>query len=92
MVGDYGSISGVQQMQAEIYTRGPISCGIEATARMEKFKGILSFFSLRFKILGGYVYAEYDPSPSINHIIAVVGWGVEANNGTAYWVFISFYD
>jgi cathepsin X len=73
MVGDYGSISGVTQMQAEIYARGPISCGIEATPTLEKFRG-------------GYVYSEYDPTPEINHIIAVVGWGVEANNGTAYWI------
>jgi len=72
-VGNYGSISGVQQMQTEIYARGPISCGIEATAGLEKYQG-------------GYVYSEYDPSPGINHIIAVVGWGVEPNNGTAYWI------
>jgi cathepsin X len=72
MVGDYGSISGVQQMQAEIYTRGPISCGIEATAGLEAYKG-------------GYVYSEYDPSPGINHIIAVVGWGKQSN-GTSFWI------
>jgi len=72
MVGDYGSISGVQQMQAEIYMRGPISCGIEATSGLEAYKG-------------GYVYSEYDPSPSINHIIAIVGWGNQAN-GTNYWI------
>jgi cathepsin X len=71
-VGDYGSVSGVNQMKAEIYARGPISCGIEATEALENFQG-------------GSVYSEYDPNPSINHIIAVVGWGTEAN-GTAFWV------
>jgi cathepsin X len=71
-VGDYGPVSGVDAMKAEIYARGPISCGIEATAGLEAYRG-------------GYVYSEYDPSPSINHIIAVVGWGQETN-GTAYWV------
>eukprot|EP01114_Cavostelium_apophysatum_P012902 TRINITY_DN3004_c0_g1_i1.p1 TRINITY_DN3004_c0_g1~~TRINITY_DN3004_c0_g1_i1.p1 ORF type:complete len:299 (+),score=64.20 TRINITY_DN3004_c0_g1_i1:49-945(+) len=72
MVGDYASIAGVQQMQAEIYARGPISCGIEATAGLDAYQG-------------GYVYSEYDPDPSINHIIAVVGWGQETN-GTNYWI------
>jgi len=69
-VGDYGSISGVDQMKAEIYARGPISCGIEATST--------------FELYTGGIYKEYDPNPSINHIISVVGWG--AANGTAFWV------
>jgi len=71
-VGDYGSLSGVNQMQTEILTRGPISCGIDATPELENFHG-------------GYVYSEYNSDPMINHIIAVVGWGQESN-GTAYWI------
>jgi len=75
MVGDYGSIAGVQQMQAEIMARGPISCGIEATPGLEAY-------------MGGYVYKEYDPTPEINHIIAIIGWGQMSNSsGTInYWI------
>jgi len=73
-VGDYGSLSGVDKMKAEIYARGPISCGIDATENFE------SSYS-------GGIYSEYNPSPSINHIISIVGWGVDNDNSTKpYWV------
>jgi len=71
-VGDYGQVDPtVQAMQAEIYARGPISCGMSVTSN--------------FELYTGGVYSEYDPNPSINHIVAVVGWGSE-KNGTSFWI------
>jgi len=72
-VGDYGPLSSgdTDAMKTEIYTRGPISCGIEATPGLDAYSG--------------GVYSEFDDSPAINHIVSVVGWGA-LTNGTEYWI------
>jgi cathepsin X len=73
-ISDYGTIPAtVDAIQAEIYARGPVSCGIDATSGLDKYTG--------------GIYSEYNPSPSINHIISIVGWGIDPKNSTnAYWI------
>lgn len=72
-VGDYGSIdSDVDTIKAEVYARGPISCGIDATTTLEAFNG------------PDTVYEEYNPNWGINHIVSIVGFGMD--NNTPYWV------
>eukprot|EP01065_Artemidia_motanka_P010387 TRINITY_DN154_c0_g2_i8.p1 TRINITY_DN154_c0_g2~~TRINITY_DN154_c0_g2_i8.p1 ORF type:complete len:639 (+),score=205.24 TRINITY_DN154_c0_g2_i8:75-1991(+) len=41
-VSEYGSISGADAMQKEIYARGPISCGIDAAPILKYTGGIVS--------------------------------------------------
>lgn len=44
-ISDYGSISGQAAMQKEIYNRGPIACGIDATKIEDYTTGIVKGFS-----------------------------------------------
>lgn len=69
-VGEYGSCSGYDKMKAELYARGPISCGIDANEAMEEYTG--GIFS--------------SAGSSINHIISLYGWGVDADTGDEYWL------
>merc|ERR1711871_1604784 len=67
-ISDYGSISGAEAMQKEIYSRGPISCGIDAGPILNYTTGVSS-------LAGEYV----------DHVVSVVGWGLDAGSGKKYW-------
>ena len=61
-------------MKAEIYANGPISCGIQATNKMEhRYSG------------GVFSEAASETDSRINHVVGVVGWGVD-HVGNEYWV------
>lgn len=69
-VGDYGQVSGREQIKSEVFQRGPISCAISAS------QGLYTYT--------GGVYSEFAPNAEINHVVSIAGWGVE--NGVEYWV------
>lgn len=70
-VSEFGDCSGYAKMKAEIFKRGPISCGIDATDKMEKYTG--------------GIYSEKGAN-QIDHIISVVGWGKDVATQDEYWV------
>uniref|UniRef100_A0AC35ES43 Cathepsin X n=1 Tax=Panagrolaimus sp. PS1159 TaxID=55785 RepID=A0AC35ES43_9BILA len=70
-VKEYGSVHGKDKMKAEIFHNGPIACGIAATKAFDSY--------------AGGIYHE-ETSEGIDHIISVVGWGVDHDSGTEYWI------
>lgn len=82
-VAEYGSVTGADDMMAEIYARGPIACGVDATPLDEYQGGILN----------------NTEDKSINHIISVVGWGeddgvpywIARNSWGAYWGMMGYF-
>jgi cathepsin X len=70
-IGDFGFVHGVDNMKAEIMTRGPIVCLMDATNAFEN------------GYTGG-VYSEVVFLPIPNHVVSIVGWGTD--NGIDYWL------
>src|SRR5262249_1680405 len=70
---DYYYVSGANQMKADIYKYGPISCGIDVTDKFLQYKE-------------GQIYSEKNDWPMINHEVSIVGWGVDDASGTEYWI------
>jgi len=73
-VSEYGSVVGESAIMNEVYSRGPVSCGIDATNKLEAY-------------IGG-IFSQFDPLPQINHIVSIVGWGQSSVNGSVvpYWI------
>merc|ERR1719510_2031825 len=68
-IAEWGQVSGSDNVMAEVYTRGPVACGVNAVAIL--------------KYTGGIVDMP-DEDKSIDHIVSVTGWGT-ASDGTKYW-------
>ncbi|KRX04904.1 hypothetical protein PPERSA_06538 [Pseudocohnilembus persalinus] len=71
-ITEYGKVSGEQKMMNEIHERGPISCAIENTYELETYTG---------GILSDTAGSKID----LNHVVSVVGWGVDDETNTPYW-------
>uniref|UniRef100_A0A183IFK8 cathepsin X n=1 Tax=Soboliphyme baturini TaxID=241478 RepID=A0A183IFK8_9BILA len=71
-VGDFGPVSGRLNMKAEIFSNGPIACGISVTDPFEMYNG--------------GIYLEHKKEPQINHVVSIVGWGFDHDTGVEYWI------
>lgn len=71
-ITEYGSVKGMADMQAEIYERGPIACGIDAVPILDYEGGLFSDDKRSDKL--------------IDHIVSVVGWEFDEASGDTYWI------
>lgn len=71
-VSDHYSFKGADKMKAELYTYGPISCGMDVTDA--------------FELYTTGIYSEYKKFPLINHEISIVGWGLDEETQTEFWI------
>lgn len=69
-ISEYGAVSGDDNIMAEIYARGPVSCYIDANP-IEEYSGGVSM---------------YEGADGTNHAIQLAGWGVDQETGTPYWI------
>ena len=71
-IAEYGTVKGEDNMMAEIYARGPIACYVNASPLHE---------------YNGGIFTSSDPSQdrSTNHVVSVVGWGVDSKTGQKFW-------
>lgn len=68
-VKEFGVVRGADKIKAEIFARGPVSCGIDATSKLEQYTG--------------GIFSEFKLIVMLNHELSIVGWGVE--DGVEYW-------
>jgi cathepsin X len=69
-ISEFGQVSGAASMAAEIFARGPITCGIDASPIL---------------IYDGHSVIS-EPGSGIDHVVSVVGWNHDATSGKDYWI------
>lgn len=72
---EFGTVTGVDEMKAEIYARGPIACSLNSEANAFNY------------YQGGVIKCDSKvdmacKSPLTDHVIVIAGWGVEESTGT----------
>jgi len=71
-VAEYGSVANdATHIMTEIYTRGPVAATINAEPIVEYEGGI---------------FADGAADRGTNHIVSIVGWGKNAENGKKFWI------
>lgn len=69
-IDEWGPVpTGGSPLQAEVFARGPVSCGVNAAAILDYKGGVVDM---------------PNEDKGIDHIVSVTGWG-QTSDGTNYW-------
>lgn len=79
-VGDSGSVSGVADMQKEIFARGPITCGVQVPKEM-----LYNYAEVVAMHDGVWSSSDATNHSLIDHDVSVTGWGANSD-GMPYWL------
>jgi len=71
-VSEFGLVNGTENMMAEIYARGPITCGVAVPQALEDYTS--------------GIFNDTTGTLDISHAISVAGWGVDKTTGINYWI------
>ena len=72
-VREHGLVSSYDAIKAELFARGPLSCGVHVPPGLDEYTG-------------GVFEKHMDPATiEINHLVSVVGWGVDGETGEEFW-------
>ena len=71
-IAEFGTVKGAANMKAEIFARGPIACGINAEPILDYAGGVFKDRAFRDR--------------GVNHIISIVGWGINDEDGQQHWI------
>ena len=69
---EYGRVADAVNIKKEIMARGPIACSVYVTPKFHAYKG--------------GVYYEKVETTHTNHVVSLVGWGVDESTNTEYWM------
>jgi len=71
-IAEYGTTpNDVDAIKSEIFARGPVAATVNA-------EPIVAY--------AGGVYKDATESRSVNHIVSIVGWGMDEESGKQYWI------
>jgi hypothetical protein len=94
-VDSFGAVDAtdLDALMSEIYTNGPIACYMYAhSASFEEYTGVSRInnscedeYLLTLCFVPGGIITDATQYDGITHVVALVGWGTEAETGLDYW-------